>query len=305
MVRCSFMATAFWCVCFTSLSAEEVAPKDSRSVVELSASKYAEAFAKQDAKSLAALFTPEAELITADGTIFHGRTVIEAEYASQFTDAPQGNAEIELLSIRQIAAGVLVEDGLSIFKTEGSKTSSATRYTATHVKQADGTWLMASVRELEAKPLTPHDRLEALAWLIGDWHEDVDDQTIITNWKWDASGNFLISEFEFGSAGTKTLTGTHRVGWDADRKQLRSWIFDSSGGSGEGWWHMNDDETWSLHLTRIDPEGDRTLSQLTYGAEGTDTIAVSIDQTVQNGISQPGVIHRIVRRPPSPTATGP
>lgn len=301
MIRCSFMVASLWCVCIAALSAEEISPKDSRSVVELSATRYAEAFAKQDAKAIAALFTPEAEFVSGDGTIFHGRTVIEAEFASNFAENSKGNVEIELLSIRQIAECALVEEGVSTFTTDESKTSTATRYTATHVKQPDGTWLIASVRELEARPLTPHDRLEALAWLVGSWHEDVDGETISTTWKWDAGGNFLISDFELGSAGKVTTTGTHRVGWDAERKQLRSWVFDSNGSSGEGWWHVNDDGTWCMHLTQIDSEGVRTVSQLTYGAEGAETIVVSTDQTVHDGVCQPGVVHRIVRQPPAPT----
>ncbi|MBI1346611.1 SgcJ/EcaC family oxidoreductase [bacterium] len=288
--------------CAAPTLAQELKPEQARKVIEQSAIRYSAAFAKRDAKALAALFTPEAEYIDADGTIFHGRKVIEAEYAASFAVSPQGEVDIELLSIRPIATGVLVEEGISTFTPTEGESRTASRYVATHVRQPDGTWLIASVREVSSGPVTPHDRLTALSWLMGDWHEDVEGETISTNWTWDASGNFLLSEFQIQSLSGLPLQGNHRIGWDAERKQLRSWIFDTTGGSAEGWWQQNDDATWSLNVTRIDADGVRTVARLTYAADGKDAMVVIHDQIVRAGSTLPGSSHRIVRRPPAPAS---
>lgn len=193
-------------------------------IVSEAAERFAKAFAARDAKELAALFTTEAEYIDGDETVFHGRAAIEAEYAAAFAEDPAGTIDIELLSIRPVAAGVIVEEGLSTFQPKEEGPSVLTRYTATHVKQADGTWLLASVRELGSPTVTPHDRLQALAWLIGRWREDVGGNVINTEWKWSEEGNFLVSEFSVKRLGEDVWKGIHRVGWDAERKQYRSWF---------------------------------------------------------------------------------
>lgn len=302
MFRAGVLAGVISCSWLTAIFAEEIAPDDARAAIRQSAVAYAEAFAKKDSKAIAALFTPEAELVTADGTIFHGREAIAAEFAAGFANRPKGSVSIEILSIRPVAAGILVEDGASTFTAEGSEARTATRYTATHVKQPDGRWLIASVRELEAAPATPHDRLQALAWLIGDWQEDKAGSTIRTSWNWDESGFYLMGNFQLLASAGSAATGSHRIGWDGERKQLRSWIFDSNGGFANGWWQMNEDGTWTLHLTRIDATGQRTASRLTYSSDGKDAMVVSLDQMIQDGAAVSGGMHRIVRRPPEPSA---
>jgi hypothetical protein len=95
-----------------------------------------------------------------------------------------------------------------------------------------------------------------------------------------------------------TWTGTHRIGWDAERKQFRSWIFESSGGAMEGRWRPNEDGSWSVGLSGVDAEGVRRSSTLTYTRDGEDAIVVSQERRIADGQSLPAVAHRAVRRPP-------
>jgi uncharacterized protein (TIGR02246 family) len=153
-------------------------------IVEQSANRFVEAFKRRDAAAIASLFTEAAEYVDASGMIFHGRSAIQAEFAATFAAGAPGTMQVKLTSIRPIAEGVLVEDGVSSFTPEGGGPASPTRYTATHVKQPDGKWLLASVRELDAGRMTSHARLQLLAWLLGDWHEDVGGSATSTVWKW-------------------------------------------------------------------------------------------------------------------------
>ena len=297
---CSVMFIALGAACFGRPVLAQTENQRLQAVAAESAKRYAKAFADRDAKAIAGLFTPEAEYIDATGTIFHGRPAIEAEYSATFAVEPPGTIEIELISLRPVAAGLLVEDGITTFRPKDGKVQSRSRYTATHVKQSDGTWLLASVRELDAAQITPHDRLQQLSWLLGRWHEELDGNVVTTEWKWSDNGNFLISEFTVRKSRDATWSGTHRVGWDAERRQFRSWIFESSGGASEGWWKLNDAGAWTIRLDGVDAAGVRSSSTLTYELDGARGLVISRGESVRDGVNVPGSTHRVVRQPPSP-----
>lgn len=296
-MRMGVCLAVVWSLCG---SAAGIAADDLQAMIEKSAAKFSEAFSKQDAAAIAGLFTPEAEYVDADGEIFHGRRAIAAEYAARFAAVRPGKLVIELLSLRPIAEGVVAEDGLARFLPEAGGATSFSRYAATHVRQADGTWLMASVRELEPARMTAHDQLLSLSWLVGRWREEVDGLVIATEWKWTPDENFLMSEFSVQRGRDIVMRGTHRVGWDAEQQQFRSWIFDVAGGFGEGSWRRNEDGSWSVQLTRIDADGTRQSSRLTFAAHGRDGLQLTQDQIVQGGASGVGSSHLMVRQPPAP-----
>lgn len=280
--------------------AADVDPPALQASVQQAAERFAQAFRERDVPKLAALFTPEAEYVDSTGVIFHGRDAIAAEYAANFESNPPGELEIEILSIRPVTSGVVVEDGLSTFRPTTGDLSAPIRYTATHVQQADGNWLLASVRELDVPALAPRDRLKALSWLEGAWSEEVGGTTVATEWKWSEDGNFLISEFSVRDLSGVSLKGTQRVGWDGERRQFRSWVFDSTGGSADGWWTAGEEGFWSIQLSGVDAEGKRLSSVLTYSHDGADGLVVTQDQRTLAGNPLPSITHRIVRQPPAP-----
>src|SRR5262245_34434078 len=201
------LTVAVWAGLTVVSIAADVDPVALQKSVTESADRFSAAFAKRDAKALAAMFTPQAEYIDSDGVVFHGREAIEAEFAANMAVRPAGELDIEIISIRPIADGVVVEDGVSTFRPKDEGIGSQTRYTATHVKQSDGKWLMASVRELESPEVTPHDRLKALEWLQGRWRQESDGSVVDTEWKWSEDGNFLLSEFASTQANGETMKG--------------------------------------------------------------------------------------------------
>lgn len=291
-------------VCLVVLSASgspaaEIDTAALQASIEKAASRYQEAFKARDAESLVKLFTPEAEYVDSSGTVFHGQAAIQAEFAASLANTPPGELKIEILSIRPIAQGLVVEEGVSTFHGTADGVASQVHYTATHVQQSDGTWLMASVRELGEPQVSPHDRLATLSWLIGAWREEIDGASITTEWKWSNDGNFLISEFSVHDAQGTPLQGTQRVGWDAERHQFRSWVFDSNGGTAAGWWAAGTDGTWSVQLNGTDAEGTRITGVLTYAHDG-DGLVITQDQRTRAGLKLPAVTHRVVHQPPVP-----
>lgn len=285
-----------------SACADEPESKSPQQVVEDSAALYIKAFEARDAEAISSLFTEDAEYVDAEGVVFHGRSTIENELAISFEVSPPGQLSLLLTSIRPIADQVIVEEGVSVFtvKEEGDDEATTSRvpYTATHVRQVDGSWKIASVRELSQAEMSPHDQLQALSWLLGAWHEDVDGMIISTEWKWAENNNFLVGEFEIRRSIGRTLTGTHRIGWDAERRQFRSWIFESNGAAFDGWWRANEDGSWSLDTSGVDAQGVRRSSSTTYARDGDNAIIVILEHQVVDGESRGGSAHRIVRKPP-------
>ncbi|WP_437193432.1 YybH family protein [Planctomicrobium sp. SH527] len=271
-----------------------------QAAIEKAAADYQKAFNARDAESIVKLFAPEAEYVDSSGLVFHGRDAIQAEFLASFEMNPPGEVDIDILSIRPVAKGVVIEEGISTFRDKEEQTSLQGRYTATHVQQPDGTWLMVSVRELEDPQITPHDRLKVLSWLEGAWREDVGGGIAKTEWKWSEDGNFLISEFQLLDRNELLLKGTQRIGWDAERQQFRSWVFDSTGGSAEGWWTAEPDGTWSVQLNGVDASGARITGVLTYFHDGADGLVITRDRQTRSGMSMPTFVHRVVRQPPAP-----
>jgi uncharacterized protein (TIGR02246 family) len=284
----------------SSLTAADSDSAAAQAAIAASADKYEKAFAERDVKALGALFTNEAEYVDPSGTVFHGRAAIEAELTASFEAEPPGAIEIEILSLRPIAEGTIAEDGLSTFRPKAAGPASQTRYAATHVRQKDGSWRIASVRELEPAKISTHGRLEALAWLVGNWREESAGSVVETEWKWSDDGAFLLSDFTSRRSTDVVLKGTHRVGWDAERQQYRSWIFDSTGGAVDGWWTPQESGGWSVALNGLDAEGGRLSSTATYVRDGKDAIVISQQQRTRGGVNLPSQSVRVVRQPPKP-----
>ncbi|HEY1064959.1 MAG TPA: SgcJ/EcaC family oxidoreductase [Pirellulales bacterium] len=270
--------------------------------VTSSCDRFVEAFTQRDAKAVAALFTEEAEFVDASGVVFHGREAIEAEYEALFEMAPEGQLMLDVVSIRPVAKSVLIEEGVSTIRPaeEQDGPEIEVRYTATHVQQPDGKWLMASLRELSEPNVAPHGRLQALAWLKGSWREELDGHVIKTDWDWSEDGNFLVGKYEIRSRSEVLREGTHRIGWDGARKQFRSWIFDAEGGYSEGGWMLEDEGVWTVQLEGADPNGTRRATLLTYAREGRDVIFISQQHRRYGDEVLPDTAHRIVRQPRAP-----
>ncbi|HEY1064957.1 MAG TPA: SgcJ/EcaC family oxidoreductase [Pirellulales bacterium] len=288
-----------WSAVGTS-DAAEYDPAALKTIVEKSAERFIEAYAKHDAAALGALFTEDAEYVDSSGVVFHGRESIEAEYEANFQVARPGVLALDVVSIRPLAENLIVEDGVSTFYPENDGPASEMKYTVTHLKQADGSWLMASVRELSEPVVSIHDRLKALAWLEGKWREELDDQVVATEWKWSEDGNFLLAGYSVRNAQGVVLEGTHRIGWDGERKQFRSWIFDSEGGASDGWWTQGEENAWSVQLSGVDSQGRRRSMLLTYVREGDDAIVIGQEDRRIGDDALPDSAHRVVRQAPEP-----
>lgn len=280
-------------------TAETAGRADDEKAIRATVASFAEAFQKGDAKAIAALFTEDGEAVDADGGTIQGRAAIAEHYGARFAASPGDKLETTVEAIRFLAPGVARETGVTQHTPSGASSPTTIRYTAIHVKQ-DGTWRLASVRELLDKEVSHHDRLKELEWLIGDWVEESQDAVVTTSVAWADNESFLLRSFDVRVKGKPALTGTQRIGWDPLTKQIKSWVFDSRGGYGEGLWTHSGNQ-WVIKASGVRPDGRTATATQVLTCVNKDTMRwKSIDRTLGDEIVAEIDEVTMVRKPPQP-----
>jgi uncharacterized protein (TIGR02246 family) len=272
---------------------------DDERTIRAAIDAFALAFQKGDARAIAALFSEDGEAIDSEGGTIQGRTALESHYAARLAEAPGDKLETAAETIAFLAPGVARVSGRTRVTSSSGSAPAGARYAGIYVKR-DGRWLLASVREIPDKELTPHERLADLEWLVGDWVEETDEAVVNTSVAWTDNGNFLLRSFDVRVKGKPALTGTQRIGWDPLTRQLKSWVFDSNGGYGEGLW-MRQGDQWVIKATGVRPDGRvATATQVLTYVNKDSMRWKSIDRTLGSDISQDIDEVVMVRKPPQP-----
>lgn len=269
--------------------------------IRATAEGFTKAYNSHNARAVAELFAHKAEIIDEGGVLTRGREAIEKAFADVFKDHPKVSVQCEINSIRILTPNIAVEEGLVRSRNEADEPEDVSSYVAVHVK-IEGKWLVASVRDFEAPAPAPsaHDRLEELAWLVGDWVDESPQAVVHTSCKWDESGNFLIQDFDVRVGGRSAMSGTTRIGWDAVSKQIRSWVFDSQGGHTEGSW-LRDGDEWIIKAHGSTSAGESASAVNVYRRVDDDTIAWRSFERTVDGVRVDDIpTVTIKRRPPPP-----
>jgi uncharacterized protein (TIGR02246 family) len=238
-------------IAFAGAASETATPSDQTSsqyspqspefkAAEDAAQRYMEAYNKGDAKTLADFYAEDVDYIDQDGAEVKGRDAIQKLLADNFQANPGVKLDITVDELRQLtrvnrgSATVAPKDGAAV----------ATRYMAINVKTGDR-WLVTQLTETKAPPPNAYSQLQALEWLVGTWEDKAGDQTVDAKVKWAGDKNFLTRTFKVKGSDQNETDGWEIIGWDPERQQIRSWIFDSNGGFGESTW-ANDGEHWLI-----------------------------------------------------------
>ena len=254
-----------WCIAPLALAAglsarpasaaEPLDKAKEEAAIQKNAEAFVEAFNKGDAKALAAFFTEDGDMIDQEGRQIKGRKAIEQVYTKLFADTKRSKLYIKITSMRVVRPDLALEDGLTEVVPADGGPPSAARYTVVHVKE-DGEWRLESVREAVAVPPNNTDRLDGLAFLIGDWAEDVDKGgSSKASYSWDANQNFILNTFDVTMKDVSVASGTQFIGWDAAAKKPRAWSFLFNGGFAEGVWTPDGDNKWKIAVTGVSRDG--------------------------------------------------
>lgn len=270
---------------------------DAKAIASLIAS-FTKAFNAGDAVAAAATYSEEALVVDEQGKRTEGRAAVRDQLAASFADNPGSTIAIKVDALRFLGPDTALEEGQTTITPAGvGGVPEVTHFTVVYVKHG-GHWLQSVVRDEIRHDLTPHDRLKELEWLVGDWINESQDAVVHTACKWADNGNFLIREFTMKTHGQPVLSGTQRIGWDPVRGQFKTWIFDTEGGFGEGYWTRNGDE-WVIKAEGVQQDGRHASVTNILKRLGKDRASwQSVDRTL-GGVSVPGIDEfTLVRKPP-------
>lgn len=258
--RAACWAAALAIGCLLAVSAKAAEKKtDDLTAIRAAIDSYVAAYNRGDAKAVAAHWSDSGQWISPAGERFEGKEAIAKEIQAVFAQNKGVKIEVLQPSVRLVSPDVAVEEGAVRVVRRGEAPSEST-YVAIHVKK-DGQWKLDSVRETDlpesAPPTSP---LGELAWLVGAWRDAGGKASGETTIAWTKNKAFLTYGFKVSSPDMDDLEGTQVIGWDPAAETIRSWMFDSDGGFGEGTWTKKDNE-WVVKFSQVLPDG-RTASAI-------------------------------------------
>ena len=133
-----------------------------------------------DAKAIAELFLPHAQVVDEDDNTVQGRADIEGLFTGVFEEQPETGIQVNIESIRFIGTSLALEVGTTLTVPPEGECRKRT-LNVLHVLQ-DGRWSMGIVRDMPAMP-THRDQLMALhgSWVTG-WMYSA--PTVRTSCRW-------------------------------------------------------------------------------------------------------------------------
>jgi len=269
---------------------------DRKELTEL-VDRFVKAFNAGDAEAAAGTYTESAVVVdeTSDRTV--GRPAIKSQYEDAFASSPGAKIVIKVEALKFLGAETALEEGQTIITAAKGGKPETTRFTAVYVKEK-GRWLQAAVRDEAVAAITAHDRLKDLEWLVGEWVNESDEAVVFTTCKWADGGNFLVREFNMKIKGRPVLSGTQRIGWDPLRKRFKTWVFDSEGGQGEGYWSRIGDG-WVIKIEGVRQDGEAVSAKNTIARQGKDRLAWRSEDRTLGGTGIPLVDEfTLVRKAP-------
>ena len=266
-----------------------------------SAQAFVDAYLARDAQAIGDLFTTDAEFFDEFGERTTGRDAIVQMYSDVFESSPGALVnEIRIERIRMITDGVAMEEGVVVVTPGADDAPYQSRYVALHTKESDGKWRINSLKDFPPQPLSRQEQLAQLEWLLGDWVNEDGEAVVHTSCRWSEDGSYLLKDFVVQTYDGRELNGQQRIGWDAGRKQIRSWTFDSDGGHMNGLW-TRDGRQWVVMATGVTADGDTVTGTAVHNVIDSELITWHYRDLVVGdefrGTSEPV---RMVRRPPAP-----
>jgi uncharacterized protein (TIGR02246 family) len=227
---------------------------DAMAVAEKLNVAYTAAFNKGDARALAAMYAEDAEYTDVAGERVTGRAAVEESLKKTFAAKKGLQLEATIESARYLTPDVLLEKGIS------RTNDLTTRYVCNYVRK-DGNWLISELSEITQPPVdAAAEALADLSWLAGTWKDNTPGMDVSTEVAWTKNGHFLRRSFTVRRENEDAVEGTEIIGYDPVTNQIRSWLFDSEGGFGEGRWRRENDK-WLVTAHATSPEGRTSTAQ--------------------------------------------
>jgi uncharacterized protein (TIGR02246 family) len=279
-------------------TASQERESDVRAITDLLAS-FVKAYNEKDSQALGALFTPDAEIEDEDGKVTRGRDAIVSRFSGIFKESAGDRLAVDTDALRFLGTDIAIEEGTASITTGAGVPPQTNRYSVIYARQG-GRWLHVRIRDEQPDEVAPHEQLQQLEWMLGEWVNESDDGIVKTKCTWSDDGNFLLREFDVKVEGRIALRGTQRIGWDAQRKQFRMWVFDDRGGFAEGLL-SRDGDRWISRASGVRSDGQSVSVTTAIKPLGKDRILwETLDRTVGGEVVPGADQFYLVRRAPLP-----
>jgi uncharacterized protein (TIGR02246 family) len=280
-------------------SAPAPARQQDEKAIRLAAEAFAKAYNAGNAKAIASLFVADGQIVSEEGQSTQGRDGIEEVFAGIFKEHPKTHMDLAIGSIRFIGRDMAVEDGMATVTDGPDEPAQRSPYTVVHAGR-DGKWLMASARDLPDDTPTPEEQLKQLQWMIGQWVDESPEALVMSSYHWTDNQCYILSEFKVQVGGRPVMTGTQRIGWDPLAKKIRSWVFDSEGGFGEGLW-TREGNRWIVKKTGVTRDGKIASATNIITRVSKDRMTWQQRDRIVGGEKTPDIAEiPIARKPPPP-----
>ncbi|HEU5118797.1 MAG TPA: SgcJ/EcaC family oxidoreductase [Isosphaeraceae bacterium] len=276
--------------------------QDAKEILKLNQA-FQKAYNEGDAQAVANLFVENGEVVNDEGLSVQGRSEIAEHFKRAFEASPGEKIELVQEHLSFLGPDLAREMGLAVTKPSDGGPSETSRYRAI-LTRVDGRWLQATVQEYAGPEPSAHDRLEELAWLIGDWVDESEDAVVDTHCDWSDDGSYLVREFVIEVGGQPLLSGTQRIGWDPRLQRFHSWIFDPDGGHSEGLWTRIGPRDWRIQARGVLADGTEVSATQSISSDHKDRLQWrSYDRSIggESLPDQPEIV--LVRKPPAPAST--
>ena len=105
---------------------------------------------------------------------------------------------------------------------------------------------------------------------------------------------------KFGGEKEKAKSSLMIVAWDPKGGQIRSWLFDSDGGRGEGVWTRASDNEWIIRAEGVSPDGSPSSATQILTMVGKDAVKTSsVDRIIGGQVARDIDEVLMVRQPPA------
>jgi uncharacterized protein (TIGR02246 family) len=260
---------------------------------------YVAALNQGDQDRIMTYWAADAEYVTEDGNVTHGKQGIADLFKEVLPQFKGQKVTSQVRSVRTLRPDVALVDGaLEYDAADGSRDRD--RYTSVWVK-TDGKWLISSARDLPTEatdaPSLAYPHLEALGWLVGEWADASPKVDVHLTCRWGPNKAFLLMDYEVKRDGLEPLAVTQRIGWDGNDQTIRSWVFDSQGGFGEGQW-SRDGRRWVDDCSGVLPDGGTGTSNNVWEFKDANTFVWRATNREIDGQPVADVEVKFVRKAP-------
>jgi uncharacterized protein (TIGR02246 family) len=282
------------------IKAEEIPVRESLSA-------FVKSFSAGELESLAALFNDDAVVVDSAGDEVRGKQSIAEMYGASFREIPGLKLEVDVREIQFLTPDVARAEGRSRISSPNGDASEFTRF-STLLTGKDHKWTLAEIRQY---PLPPEDvptseRLRELEWMVGDWIDESGENKVSSSIRWAENKSYLVRTYRIDIPQEKSNSGTMFIGWEPQNGQIKSWVFNSEGGHGEGLWTKTGENTWVVKAQGVLRDGRPTSATQIHTIMNKDAVKTSSIDRIIGGQVAPDILDILmVRKPPKPQAAAP